>query len=1158
MKTIAFIITGQHIQGSPWSDLVGNTKNYVKATFSFDSTWDNMLKVAIFTANSKQYPVIIENNECIVPGIAMSGEFFDVGVYGGAGSTRLTTDTARVRVEESVRQKPPFDMIKMYEDLNDRMDDIESDEETIETALTGKQDKTLAVPIVVGETTCTTVEEVLNALANQEILFDEALSGTSENAVQNKVVKAKFDAVDGAVELNTTHRQGKATSVNGSHGFRVDPTTHKPQYYDETEEEWVNTAGSIDVDSALSNSSENPVQNKVIKSKIDTMDAAIANNTAHASQKMSDQSGAHGLRVEQTSKKVQYYDATNEEWEDAKSVVDIDSALSDVSENPVQNKKVKEAIDDINDKSVNDTAGAFGFRVNQSTKRGQYFNESTEVWENIEDSGGGGGTVTVDDQFSTLSENPVQNKVITNKINSMDTAIAASTTHDATGITESGGVHGLRVNSSEKVQYYDTNDDEWKDTASGIVIDSALSGTSENPVQNKKVKEAIDNHTEGSVTDTNGVHGFRVNSSTFKGQYYDETAQEWKDLAGGSGGGVEVGDVSSFSATKSFRTATLTWVDPTDFVVDGRTIAAWDKTVIVRKAGSVPTSASDGTVVVTETTRNQYSSTGFTDTGLSYGLVYYYRAFVYTTQEVETKGSSISVTPERGVISFVPTQTSQFTYDGTEKSVSFSDGDKIDVTGSVTGTNAGSYAVSFVPKEDWEWSDGIQESEGISARGTLVSAWSIAKANAQATLSSNSVTLNADNLSDTVTVSNASGTVTVSSGDTSIATASISNDTITISSVDGTNGTVDITVSIAASANYNAGTKTISVSCEFTTIYGVVWDGSAASNMTRTDDAVGFTNPSPAVNNGSGSSPFDDIAPWSEMTVVDDANAGKLVKIPKFYYKRTITGSTYKLQISMTQEEGFSVSPAHRDRGNGEKDIIYVGRYHCASNYKSQSGGAPAANYTRSEFRTSIHNLGSDIWQWDYSVWQTIHMLYLVEFADWDSQKTIGKGCSAGSAVFNMGATDNMNYHTGTDQASRDSYGCTQYRNIEGLWDNVYDWCDGIYFSSTNIYIIDNPANFSDSSGGVLVGTRPSATGWIKAFAKSNVTGYDWFEYCSDKDGAEGSYVCDRCYYNASGVVLYVGGCYGQDALFGLFFAYGNYAATDKSAYVGSRLMKIP
>jgi hypothetical protein len=91
-----------------------------------------------------------------------------------------------------------------------------------------------------------------------------------------------------------------------------------------------------------------------------------------------------------------------------------------------------------------------------------------------------------------------------------------------------------------------------------------------------------------------------------------------------------------------------------------------------------------------------------------------------------------------------------------------------------------------------------------------------------------------------------------------------------------------------------------------------------------------------------------------------------------------------------------------------------------------------------------------------------------------------------------------------------------------------------------------------------LVGTRASASGWIKAFAKSNVAGYDWFEYCSDKDGAEGSYVCDYCYYNASGVVLRVGGGYSQYANPGLFCADGVNAATSKGAYTGSRLMKIP
>ena len=37
--------------------------------------------------------------------------------------------------------------------------------------------------------------------------------------------------------------------------------------------------------------------------------------------------------------------------------------------------------------------------------------------------GGGGGTVIVDDALSTESENPVQNKVITNKINDIEREI---------------------------------------------------------------------------------------------------------------------------------------------------------------------------------------------------------------------------------------------------------------------------------------------------------------------------------------------------------------------------------------------------------------------------------------------------------------------------------------------------------------------------------------------------------------------------------------------------------------------------------------------------------------------------------------------------------------------------------------------------------------
>lgn len=343
-------------------------------------------------------------------------------------------------------------------------------------------------------------------------------------------------------------------------------------------------------------------------------------------------------------------------------------------------------------------------------------------------------------------------------------------------------------------------------------------------------------------------------------------------------------------------------------------------------------------------------------------------------------------------------------------------------------------------------------------------------------------------------------------------------------------------------------------------IYGAEWDGSAATTWTRTDEASGFGNPSPAVNNGNGSSPFDNLMPWSGMMVEDDAAAGKLVKIPKYWYKWTRSGNTMKLQIADGPEDGFHVSPAHADRGDGhgERDAVYVGRYHCASNYKSQAGGPPPSSMTRAAARSSIHNLGGTIWQYDFAMYWTIMMLYLVEYANWNSQATIGYGCSPSNNKFNMGATDAMTYHTGTSAASRTTYGSTQYRYIEGLWDNVYDWCDGIYFSGANVNCIKNPENFSDTGGGTTVGTRATAGGWISGWTNPTADGFEYALYPNAVSGGDTTYVCDYCNYGASGVGLYVGGNYGQIYNHGAFYLSGHVAASLVSANIGCRLQKLP
>ena len=391
----------------------------------------------------------------------------------------------------------------------------------------------------------------------------------------------------------------------------------------------------------------------------------------------------------------------------------------------------------------------------------------------------------------------------------------------------------------------------------------------------------------------------------------------------------------------------------------------------------------------------------------------------------------------------------------------------------------------------------------------------------------------------------------------------------TFSPANGTTLTTEGTFTLTAS--YLTFTDTVSYEVKGSSIYGVQWDGSSSIAWTRTDDAALFADPQPyyAGMSGTPSSPFDSCMPWSGMEIVDDAEAGKLVKIPKFWYKWTRSGSSMKLQISDAEQPGFYVSPAHADRGDGsgERDYVYAGRYHCGStNYKSVSGVTPAGNMTRAEFRTAIHNLGSKIWQQDFAMWWTINMLILVEFASWNTQAKIGGGCSEGestsSAVYNMGTTDNMPYHTGTVASSIGAtvYGANQYRYIENWWGNVFDWIDGIYFSDRTIYAIKNPASFSDDTGGTNIGTRANANGVVTQWTEPSVSGFEYALYPAavTTDNNYETYDCDNSTYSASGVVLYGGGVYDQYQSFGAFFLYGNSAASYKYAGRGSRLQKLP
>ena len=409
-------------------------------------------------------------------------------------------------------------------------------------------------------------------------------------------------------------------------------------------------------------------------------------------------------------------------------------------------------------------------------------------------------------------------------------------------------------------------------------------------------------------------------------------------------------------------------------------------------------------------------------------------------------------------------------------------------------------------------------------------------------------------------------TVTVKAGST--VTAQCGNKTVT-----GTvpeSGSIKLYLPIAGTWTVTAtlGDETTTAAVEVTEykdyplelayahIYGASWDGTSTTKWSRTDEAAEFTDPVPYVAGAkSYGSPFDDRLPWSGM-VVSERTGGTMVAIPKFWYKLEQNGAGMTIKIADRAVEGYSVSPAHMDRGDGhgERDVVYIGRYHCNGTYKSGTG-SPRANMTPSSARSGIHNLGSTIWQCDFAMRFTLWLLYIVEFADWNSQAKIGYGCGNNSSPQPMGYTDSMPYHTGTTQSSRTTYGCdTQYRNIEGLWDNVLDWCDGCYNNGDGLNIILNPANFSDNSGGTAVGV-PS-NGWPSAFKVKTNGGFPVFIPTS-ASGSDATYSCDSWYFSSSYPCLCVGGGYGRVSYYGLFFvSYG--AASSYSGSIGCRLQELP
>lgn len=537
------------------------------------------------------------------------------------------------------------------------------------------------------------------------------------------------------------------------------------------------------------------------------------------------------------------------------------------------------------------------------------------------------------------------------------------------------------------------------------------------------------------------------------------------------------------------------------------------------------------------------------------------------------------------IIPVVPSQKGTLTYNGEAQIAEWNDlnTEELTLVGASYQTNAGTYTMGFQPKPGYQWWDGTTETKNAT--------WTIRKAmNNVSLLPSGKVTLNANNKSVTYTASTRFGgdiSVSWSNPDYSqYASFSFNNENKTVTvlakkELPNNLNYISLIFLSEESENWDSSTNSRMIDIEsLTSVFGVSWDSSqpstALTRLTKANDPNKLvtvditTEPVPAVGTGSGSSPFDKYMPWMEMEEYNiEAETGMrtkkgnsnftrtqptkpvLVKIPEFYYKVEKSGTIFRYYVADGPVDEFHLHP-----GSG----CYVARYEAIGSNNSSLGSflgsysstlAPSTRQTRYTYRTRARNMASGFQLYDFAAWCAVGLLYLVEFADWDSQKKMGQGIVNDADSHKTGETDSMVYHTGR-AAGTDGKTAVQYRGIENPWGNVLEFVDGINFKNYAPYICTDPTKYADdiTTNYTITGVSLGGNGWTKGLGLS--TNFPWAYLPNEVGGSGSTFIPDYVTHLSQGwQVLVVGG---DGSYAGLFRFGSNYTSLESNSTIGARL----
>lgn len=259
----------------------------------------------------------------------------------------------------------------------------------------------------------------------KDVDVDDTLSPVSTAAIMNKTVTAA---------LNT--KAGTAVATTSANGLMSSADKVK---LDGVEDGATKTI----VDDAMSDTSTNPVQNKVVMKYIDSRGTLPPVSVKNDTMLIQVVNGAYALRTKE-------------------SVFPVDDALDTESKNAVENGVIARSLEILQGHT----------QLANGTRDGLMSASDYTKLRNIES----GATKTiVDAALDAASTNPVQNKAVKTALDGKaGTEVATASANGLMSAADKAKLDGVEAGANK------------------TTVDAALDAASENPVQNKAVKAALD------------------------------------------------------------------------------------------------------------------------------------------------------------------------------------------------------------------------------------------------------------------------------------------------------------------------------------------------------------------------------------------------------------------------------------------------------------------------------------------------------------------------------------------------------------------------------------------------------------------------------------------------------------------------------------------